>query len=464
VREADVIFLLGVDPIEEAPIVELFIRRAVLTKGTKIIVANPRRVALNRYGGPWLAYKPGSEVTLLNELVKRKTSNVKRETSEVEEVTGVSSEALRQAVEILAQAERVLILCGPSLNIQSSIPSLQSLTNSVGPYCLAEDCNSLGALEMGVAPHLLPGRQNITDGEALKKFGRCWGAKLSSMAGLSADEMLEAAVEGKLKALYVMKSDPATLMGREALEKLDFLVVQDLFLTKTAQLADVVLPAASFAEMEGTFTNLTGRVQRTRAALRPPGEAKPDDQILADLAKALGTEFGYASASEVMAEIAELAPMYGNISYGDLGEVGLPRAEGDREPLASVKPETCDPRLETGDLLALVTGRLLYDGGIRLGQSEIMRQFVPEPFVEINPADAEALGIADGATVTVASSKGELELTARVSENIRPGCAFVPRGFPEAPVSALLDEAAVVTWVSVNQGSGNEGIRDQGIP
>jgi predicted molibdopterin-dependent oxidoreductase YjgC len=386
---------------------------------------------------------------LLNELGKRETSNVERKTSEVEEMTGVSREALRQAVEILAQAERVLIICGPSFNIQSPIPSLQSLTNSAGPYYLAEDCNSLGALEMGVAPHLLPGRQSIVNGEALKRFGRRWGAKLSSEAGLSADEMLEAAVEGKLKALYVMKSDPATLMGREALEKLDFLVVQDLFLTKTAQLADVVLPAASFAEMEGTFTNLTGRVQRTRAALRPPGEAKPDDQILADLAKALGTEFGYASASEVMAEIAELAPMYGNISYGDLGEVGLPRAEGDREPLASVKPETCDPRLETGDLLALVTGRLLYDGGIRLGQSEIMRQFVPEPFVEINPADAEALGIADRATVTVASIKGELTLVAKVTEDIRPGCVFVPRGFPEAPVGVLLDEAVVVTWVSV---------------
>jgi predicted molibdopterin-dependent oxidoreductase YjgC len=460
VREADVIFLMGVDPREQAPIVELAIRRAVLTRGTKIIVANPRRIALNRYGGPWLAYKPGTEVALLNELVKRETSNVKRETSDIEEVTGVPSEALRQAAEMLAQAERVLIICGSASNIQYPISNLQSLTNSAGPYYLAEDCNSLGALDMGVAPHLLPGRQSITDDEALKRFGRRWGTQLLPGAGLCADEMLEAVVEGKLKALYVMKSDPATLMGREALEKLDFLVVQDLFLTETAQLADVVLPAASFAETEGTFTNLTGRVQRVRGALRPPGEAKSDDQILAGLAKVMGKDPGYTSAGEVMTEIAKLAPTYRNISYDALGEGGLPTAEGDREPPALAKPETCDLRPETGDLLALVTGRLLYDGDIRLGQSDIMRQFVPKPFVEINPADAEVLGIADGATVTVASSKGELKLVARVSEDIRPGCVFVPQNFSEAPVGALLDKTAAVTWVSV---IGESGIRDQEI-
>jgi NADH-quinone oxidoreductase chain G len=465
--EADVIFLMGVDPIEEAPIVELFIRRAVLTKGTKIIVANPRRVALNRYGGPWLAYKPGAEVALLNELSKRETSSVKRETSEVAEVTGVSSEALRQAADILAQAERVLIICGPASNIQSPISNLQSLTNSAGPYYLAEDCNSLGALDMGVAPHLLPGRQSISDNKARRRFGARWLTELPSEAGLSTDEMLEAATEGTLRALYVMKSDPATQMGKKALEKLDFLVVQDLFLTETAQLADVVLPAASFAEIEGTFTNLAGRVQRARGALRPPGQAKPDDQILVELAKAMGSDpsttlrqgsgqgsghrFGCVSAEVVMAEIAKLAPMYRNIGYGDLGEGGLPRAEDDKEPPALVKVKYKPPVGDEEYPLALVTGRLLYDGGIRLGQSDIMRQFVSEPFVEINPADAETLGIADGATVTVASRKGELKLAARISDDIRPGCVFVPQNFTAAPVNALLNKKATVTWVKVTK-------------
>ena len=338
------------------------------------------------------------------------------------------------------------------------ISNPQSLTHSAGPYYLAEDCNSLGALDMGVAPHLLPGRQSITDGKVLKRFSARWLADLPSEAGLPVSEMLEAAIGGRLRALYVMKSDPAIHIGKEPLEKLDFLVVQDLFLTETAQLADVVLPAASFAETEGTFTNLAGRVQNVRKALWPPGEARADDQILAELAKAMGKDPGYASVGGVMAEIAKLAPMYRNISYEDLGEGGLPRAEGDREPPALAEPEACDLRPETGDLLALVTGRLLYDGDIRLAQSEIMRQFVPEPFVEINPADAEALGIADGAAVIVASSKGELRLVARVSEDIRPGCVFVPRGFAEAPVSTLLDREAIVTWVSVtsDQRSGNQ--------
>ncbi|MFQ5813021.1 MAG: NADH-quinone oxidoreductase subunit NuoG [Anaerolineae bacterium] len=461
IREADVIFLMGVDPVEEAPLVELLIRRAVLTKGTKVIVANPRRVALNRYGGPWLAYKPGSEVVLLNALTELQSSKSKIQSSKVEEMTGVPSETLRQAAEMLAQAEHGIVIYGPASNLQSPISNLQLtaltnlalLTNSAGPSYLAENCNSLGALEMGVAPHLLPGRQSLSEGETLKRFGRRWGAELSSEAGLSADEMLKAATEEQLRAFYVMKANPATDCpgGKEALEKLDFLVVQDIFLTETAKLADVVLPAASFAETEGTFTNLAGRVQRLRGALRPPGQAKPDDQILIELAKVMGSELGYASAEEVMAEIARLALMYRNIGYGDWGEGGLPRAEGDQGSPALVKVEYQPPAGDERYLLALVTGRLLYDGGIRLGQSEIMRQFVPEPFVEINPADAEALGIADSAAVTVASSQGELKLAARVSEGIRPGCVFVPQNFAAAPVSTLLDNTAVVTWVKVTR-------------
>jgi NADH-quinone oxidoreductase chain G len=444
VENADVIFLMGVDPAEEAPIVELLIRRAVLTRGTKVIVANPRRIALNRYGGPWLAYKPGTEVALINGLVERKTS-------EVEEVTGVSSEALRQAAEMLAQAERALIICGPASNIQYPASNIQPLTNSAGPFYLAEDCNSLGALDMGVASHLLPGRQSLTDGKARKRFAKRWGTEPPPETGLTAAEMLKAAAEGTLRALYVMKSDLATCMGREALEKLDFLVIQDIFLTETAKLADVVLPAASFAETEGTFTNLAGRVQRVRGALRPPDGARPDDQIIVELAKSMGNDFGYVSPAEVMAEVAKLAPMYNNISYEALGENGLLRAEAESGPPGLVEVEYQPPAGDEEYPLALVTGRLLYGGDIRLGQSDIMRQFVPEPFVEINPADAEALGIADGATVTVASSKGELKLTARVSEDIRPGCVFVPRGFPEAPVVALLDREAVVTWVKVTK-------------
>jgi predicted molibdopterin-dependent oxidoreductase YjgC len=387
-------------------------------------------------------------VALLNELAKLQTPKSKIQNLNIEGMTGVPRETLRQAAEMLAQAERGFILYGPALArsangeaILAALTNLALLTNSSGPYYLAEDCNSLGALDMGVAPHLLLGRQSITDGEALQRFSRRWSVELSSEAGLSVDEMLEAAIEGKLRALYVMESDPATLCpgGKRALEELDFLVVQDLFLTQTAQLADVVLPAASFAEVDGTFTNLTGRVQRLRGALRPPGQARPDDQILVELAKAMGCGFGYASTAEVMAEVAKLASMDREQRTRDKGQGDLSFKSLEYQPPAGNNEYP----------LALVTGRLLYDGGTRLGQSEIMRQLVPEPFVEINPADAEALGIADGATVTVASSRGELKLIAKVSDDIRPGCVFVPRNFPEAPVSTLLDKAAIVTWVSV---------------
>jgi predicted molibdopterin-dependent oxidoreductase YjgC len=181
--------------------------------------------------------------------------------------------------------------------------------------------------------------------------------------------------------------------------------------------------------------------------LPPPGEAKTDDQIVVELIKTMGGDLRHVKATEVMAEIEKLA-----LTHGD-------KSSNLKLQTSNFKPQTLNFKPREFELpmgnerypLALVTGRLLYDGDIRLAQSDIMRQFVPKPFVEINPADADALGIADGATVTVASSKGELKLRARVTDDIRPGCVFVPRGFPEAPVSALLDEKAVVTWVKVTK-------------
>jgi formate dehydrogenase major subunit/formate dehydrogenase alpha subunit len=311
---------------------------------------------------------------------------------------------------------------------------------------------------MGLAPHLYPGRKGLDDEQVRKKLGKRWKAELPSETGLGLDEMLKAALDGELEALYVMAANPVMdhPIGDEALEKLKFLVVQDLFLTETARLADVVLPAASSAETDGTFTNIAGRVQRLHKAVRPPAKVKPHGQIIVDLARVIGQEIGATvslgrySPQTVMEEIARVAAPYEGLSYGTLGDDGIQIAtEGETRRFAQADFQP--PAADADYPLALVTGRLLYNRGSLLVQSEIMRQFVSEPFVEINPADAEALGIADQDAVTVSSARDSLEIKARVSDDIRPGCVFVPMHLSEMPVVALYEVEAAVTWVKVTK-------------
>jgi formate dehydrogenase major subunit/formate dehydrogenase alpha subunit len=312
-------------------------------------------------------------------------------------------------------------------------------------------------LDMGLAPHLYPGRQGLDD-KVRERLGKRWKAQLPSEAGLRLDGMLKAALDGELQALYVIAANPVMdhPIGDEALEKLKFLAVQDLFLTETARLADVVLPATSFAETDGTFTNMAGRVQRLHKALRPPAEVRPHGQIIVDLARAMGREIGptvslgrYAPQA-VMEEIARVAASYEGLSYASLGDDGIQVAmEGGTRRFAQA--DFSPPAADDAYPLALVTGRLLYDRGSPFAQSEIMHQFVPKPFVEINPADAEALGIAEQDAVTVSSAKDSLELKARVSDDICPGCVFVPLRLSEMPVVALYDVEAAVTWVKVTK-------------
>jgi NADH-quinone oxidoreductase chain G len=495
-READVVLLFGADTLEEAPLVELLIRRAVNLKGTQVIAANPRRVHLARYGGPWLAYRPGTEVALLNGLVHvilagglHKTANSEWRMADggkvaelkewvrdytpdkVEEITAVPAEALRAAARVLTEAQKAILIYGADPvrgpHGQACLAALNNLALLIGahePGCLVQEPNSWGALDMGLAPHLYPGRQKLDDVKVRERLGKRWRAQIGATvplpagAGLGLDEMLKAALNGELEALYVMAANPVMdhPIGDQALEKLKFLVVQDLFLTETARLADVVLPAASFAEAEGTFTNVSGRVQKLHKALRPPAKVKPHGQIIVDLARAMGQEIsatgplGRYLPQAVMQEIARVAAPYEGLSYGSLGDDGIQVAiEGGtrRFTQANFQPLAADAAYP----LALVTGRLLYDRGSPFAQSEIMRQLVPEPFVMINPADAENLRITDQDAVTVASARDSLELRARVSQDIRPGCVFVPLRLSEMPVVALSDVESAVTWVKVTK-------------
>jgi len=474
VREADAILLLGTDPLEEAPIVELFIRRAANLKGTQVIVAHPRRNHLTRYGGPWLAYRPGNEVALLNGLAHvilaeglhkegRRGTELKEWVKDypphkVEEITAVPPETLREAARVLTEAQRAILIYGADTvrgpDGQACLAALNNLALLIGahePGCLAQEPNSWGMLDMGLAPHLYPGRQKLDD-KVRERLGKRWKAKLPSEAGLGLDEMLKAALDGKLEAFYVMAANLVMdhPIGVEALEKLKFSVVQDLFLTETARLADVVLPTASFAEADGTFTNMAGRVQRLHKALRPPAEVKPHGQIIVDLARVMGKELGRYSPQAVLEEIVRVASPYEGLSYGSLGDDGIQVAiEGGTRQFA--KADFWPPAANAAYPLALATGRLLFDRGSPFAQSEIMRQLIPEPFIEINPADAEALGIADQDAVTVSSARDSLELRARVCDDICPGCVFVPLHLSEMPVAALCELGTAVTWVKVTK-------------
>jgi NADH-quinone oxidoreductase chain G len=353
----DVIFLVGSDPSTEAPLVELWIKKAVLRHGARVLIANPGQIELGRYGGPWLGYRPGSEVALMHGLARAildagmesrtgRVTNMEDFRSwlrpyspgQVERIAGVPAATLRQVAEILAQAERPIILYGPGwtggggeeANLDV-LANLALLLGGIEAGYVAQANNTLGALTMGVVPDLYPGQQAFKD-EIRNRLSSLWGGRLSPVKGLDLAGMLAAERDGSLKGMWIMGADPAhdchaDLAAGEALAGIPFLVVQDLFMTDTASLAEVVLPAASFAETDGSFINLTGRLQTIHAALRPPAQTRPDWWIIAELARRMvdgkrQRAWGFSSAADVLAEIARALPGYRGVSYATIGKEG----------------------------------------------------------------------------------------------------------------------------------------------
>jgi formate dehydrogenase major subunit/formate dehydrogenase alpha subunit len=321
--------------------------------------------------------------------------------------------------------------------------------------------NVQGACDMGALPNVYPGYQQVADDAIREKFEKAWDAKLPPKPGLTAVEMIDAAAEGKVRALYVMGenpmlSDPDVTHVEKALEKIDFLVVQDIFLSETAALADVVLPACGFAEKDGTFTNTERRVQRVRKGVEPPGEARDDWAITCDLARRLGGKMEYAGASAIMAEIAALTPSYGGITWERLDRGGLQwpcptpdhpgtpilhkerftRGLGKFHPVEYIPPREL-PDQEYPFLLA--TGRILqhFHTGTMSRRSEVLDRLVSVGAIEIHPDDAARLGIADSRPVRVASRRGEIEIAARVTDRVAPGTVFLAFHYREAPANRL---------------------------
>jgi NADH-quinone oxidoreductase chain G len=465
----DVILLVGVDPSEEMPVLDLHLKRAVRRGKATLAIVHPRRIELTRYNGPFLQANPGTEVALLNGLLRALTE-AKEDTSsdahqlvasvkmqEVEKVCGVAAEEINKAAATLAGAQNPLILYGPMVaRGEAGVQVRQALINLAlylgKPENLAYvglEANSQGCRDVGLLPDRLPGHAALDDPTANELLSRLWGCTLPTRAGKTYKQMLDAA-GGDIKALYIMGANPASERPTwaEQLDKLEFLVVQELFLTETAAKADVVLPAVSWAEQDGTFTNLERRMQRAPKALgNPHSKAAPDWMILDHLATYFDAQWGHANAQAVTAEITQAAPIYNGLTWEALGDQGLQwnpaehsYVRPDMRYASAVQPEL--PESESG--LRLVTGTVLYDGGDLFRLTKQMKNMAFGAEVRLNPADGEKLGVTEGESVTVRNTYGALELTVKFDATVKLGVAWIPESLPGAPVGALLNGSAIV--------------------
>jgi predicted molibdopterin-dependent oxidoreductase YjgC len=347
-----------------------------------------------------------------------------------------------------------------------ALANLAMLTGNVGKAFagvnpLRGQNNVQGACDMGALPNVFSGYQRVDEPATREKFEKAWGVPLPEKPGLTVVEILAAAAERRIRGLYVMGenlmlSDPDLNHVRQALEALDFLVVQDIFLSETAELADVVLPACSFAEKEGTFTNTERRVLRVRQALAAPGEAREDWRILCELSSRLGYPLGYPDAEAIMREIASLTPIYAGITYQRLErgglqwpcptaehpgtkflhEKGFARGKGKFHPVGFLPPRELPDREYP---FVLTTGRVLehFHTGTMTRRCEVLDDLVPTGELELNPRDAERLGVASGQKVAVRSRRGRIEVPVGLTERVSEGVAFLSFHFKEHPANAL---------------------------
>lgn len=506
------LLIIGSNTTEAHPVIGSAMKRAVKFNGTKMIVIDPRRIELAQRADLHLRPISGTNVAFLNgmmnviiseglhdqEFIAERTEGfdelketVKEYTPEyVEKLTRIPAEDLRQAARIYAKADKAMLFYTMGITQQTSgtdnvksIANLAMITGNVGKESagvnpLRGQSNVQGACDMGALPNVYPGYQKVIEEEMTEKFKKAWGVDyLSNEVGLTLVEIMNAAHEGEIKGIYVMGenpvlSDPDINHVKEALENLDFLVVQDLFLSETAELADVVLPAASFAEKNGTITNTERRVQLTRKAIEPIGESRADWEIICDISTRMGYEMKYNSPSEIMGEIAEVTPIYGGMSYDRLEGEGLQWPCPDKDHpgtkilhkgkfsrgLGKIHAIEFRPPFEMPDdeyPLLLTTGRMLYHfhTGTMSRRSAGLDELHPEGNVEISPVDADRLGIADEDMVEVESRRGKILVKAWVTDRSPTGTVFMTFHFREAAVNLLtvsaLDPVAKIPELKV---------------
>ncbi len=496
---ADVLLVIGSNTTECHPVIGNVIKQAVRFGKTRLIVADPRTTQLAHHAAVHLRYRPGTDVALLNGLmhiiikedlinktfIKQRTEGYEELVSAVdgytpeavEKITGVSKEDLTAAARLFGEARNACALYGMGITQHTtgtdnvkSIANLLLLTGNIGREGtgfspLRGQNNVQGACDLGALPNILPGYQKVDNAELRAKFEAAWGCSLSGTVGLTMTEMLPAAHEGKIKGMYIvgenpLLSEPSTEHARESLLNLDFLVVQDILPSETTWLADVILPAASFAEKNGTFTSTERRVQRVRRAILPPGEAREDWLIITQLADRMGHKWGYTSASQIMDEIATLTPIYGGIHYSRLNGAGLQWPCPDRKhpgtpflhkdkfsrglgKFHAVKYIPPNESTSAEYPMTLTTGRVLehWHTGTMSRRAANLRKLYPTGLAEINPSDAERLGIWEEEMVTIASERGKLETTAHITEKSPEGLIFMAFHWHEAPANILTNPA-----------------------
>ena len=498
-KNAACIFIIGSNTSEAHPVIALDIKEAVVKNGARLIVADPRRIDLVRFAELHLAQKPGTDVALINSMMNviineniLDTDFVKERTDgfeelaealkdctpeKAEQITTVPAEKIRQAARIYAGASTSSIVYSMGITQHTtgtdnvlSLANLSMLTGNVGKEStgvnpLRGQNNVQGACDLGALPNVYPGYQSVEDLKIRAKFEKAWSAKLSPNKGITVVEIFHAVETGDIKAIYIMGenpalSDPNLNRTRKALEMVDFLVVQDIFLSETAQYADVVLPSACFAEKNGTFTNTERRVQRIRTAVPPPGEARSDWETICDLSNKLGYKMSYDSAGKIMDEIASLTPIYGGMSFERIESVGLQWPCPDKDHLGTKylhkgKFTRGKGKFHTVSFKApaespgkkfpfvLTTGRQLYQfhTGTMTRKSAAINQVSPTGYVEIHLEDAGKLGIVDGDTVEVSTIRGKVSTLAKVTKNIEKGWLFMPFHFHEGPANMLTIDA-----------------------
>lgn len=491
-EEAEVILVIGADPTKSAPLVGYAIKRGVRCRNAKLILIDPRESRLALFANLWLRPKVATDLTLVNGLCKVvidenliNEDSVDREAAEfkvfaeslggltpacIEETTGVAFEEIRQTARIYANARRAAILYGSGVAQQTNgtgtieaLFNLALLTGKIhglsGVYALQKENNAQGACDMGVLPDFLPGYYPVADHASRRKFKDYWG-DVPDKPGLTVFEMLTAAQSGRIKGMYVVGENPVAAfpraeLVREALSSLEFLVVQDIFLTETAKLAHVVLPAASFAEKEGTFTSFDGRINWLRKALEPLGQSLPDCEIITRLAARMGSPMAYSSPQEVREEIEKLIPMYRGIGYRLLEEPEYQSGHGvfaQTPAMYRKQPKGAFSLLpaRNGALplepdkeypFILLTGSNLYHsgGGTRSSRATRLARFSSGAFVSISEADAGRLGFIDGEKVRIVSSAGEISVTVEITEALPEGVLYLPFSLSANPVSQLFD-------------------------
>jgi len=500
IEKSNVILITGSNTTENHPVLSSYVKRAVKFKGAKLIVVDPRKIPITRHAAQWLRPNLGTDVAWINGMmhviineglydeayVHNRTVGldelkqiVAKYTPEyVEEISGIPRAELMAAARTYAKAPAASILYAMGItqhvtgtdNVKS-LANLAMLCGNVGipgggVNPLRGQNNVQGACDMGGLPNVYTGYQKVDDPAVRERMESAWGVdRLPDRPGLTATDMMNKAHEGELKALYIigenpMVSDPDLNHAEKSLKNLDFLVVQDIFLSETARMADVVLPSASFAEKDGTFTNTERKVQRVRKAVTPPGKAREDGVILCDLSKRFGYAMSYKDSREVMEEIAQVTPSYCGINYNRIKVKGLhwPCTGTDHPgtPCLHMDQFTCGlgvfhainyrPPAEVPDdayPLFLTTGRLLYHyhTGTMTMKTPGLNERAPACFVEISPEDAAGYGVGEGDMLRVRSRRGEIEAAAKVSETAVKGTVFIPFHYAAAAANRLTNAA-----------------------